>query len=233
MTLDDGVSRVAASGAGPAESGVPEVEAALLGGAPQRVGRFEYRYDTDTWIWSDTVARIHGYEPGQVQPTTELVLSHKHPDDLANVQALLHKSAAPFSSRHRIRTVSGEIRKVVVVGEAVTDDDTGQVVATRGFYVDVTEAIAADVQGGVSDELGSIVALREIIEQAKGMLMLAYDLSAEAAFDILRWRSQELNVKVNVIAAQLVKHLPLLMDSGPSRVAIDNFLMTLQLPPDA
>lgn len=51
-------------------------------GLPQRVGRFEYRYDTDTWTWSDTVARIHGYEPGEVEPTTELVLSHKHPDDL-------------------------------------------------------------------------------------------------------------------------------------------------------
>ena len=36
---------------------------ALLGGPPQRVGTFEYRYDTDTWTWSDTVAKMHGYEP--------------------------------------------------------------------------------------------------------------------------------------------------------------------------
>src|SRR3954471_13982116 len=109
---------------------VPQaLDKALLGGAPQRVGRFEYRYDTDTWTWSDTVARIHGYEPGTVEPTTELVLSHKHVDDLAEVKGLLKQTAAPFSSRHRIRTTSGEIRKVVVVGDAVLDQDE-QVVAT-------------------------------------------------------------------------------------------------------
>src|SRR3954453_12400829 len=91
---------------------VRAIDKALLGGPPQRVGRFEYRYDTDVWTWSDTVARMHGYEPGDVQPTTELVLSHKHPDDLARVKGLLNQSAAPFSSRHRIRTVAGETRNV-------------------------------------------------------------------------------------------------------------------------
>jgi PAS fold len=78
----------------PSETGADGVAAgpldkALLGGSPQRVGRFEYRYDTDQWTWSDAVARMHGYEPGSVQPTTELVLKHKHPDDLAQVKALL------------------------------------------------------------------------------------------------------------------------------------------------
>ncbi len=112
---------------------------ALVDGPPQRVGRFEYHYGTDTWIWSDAVARMHGYRPGEVTPTTELVLSHKHPDDLGRVGALLAPTSAPFSSRHRIRTAAGEIRRVVVVGDAVTGHD-GRITATRGFYIDVTEA---------------------------------------------------------------------------------------------
>jgi hypothetical protein len=65
---------------------------------------------------------MHGYEPGQVRPSTELVLSHKHPEDLFQVKGLLEQSAAPFSSRHRIHTTTGELRNVVVVGDAVTDD---------------------------------------------------------------------------------------------------------------
>jgi hypothetical protein len=73
------------------------------------------------------------YNPGEVEPTIELFLSHKHPDDLARVKRLLRQAEAPFSSRHRIRTTTGEIRNVVVVGNAVTDAD-GQVVANRGFY---------------------------------------------------------------------------------------------------
>ena len=90
------------------------LDSALLGGPPQRVGTFAYRYDTDTWTWSDTVAKMHGYEPGEVQPTTEVVLSHKHPDDLARVKALLKQSSAPFSSRHRIRTTTGETAKLLL-----------------------------------------------------------------------------------------------------------------------
>jgi PAS domain S-box-containing protein len=149
------------------------IDKALLGGEPQRVGRFEYRYDGGAWTWSDAVARMHGYEPGEIEPTTELVLSHKHPDDLPRVKRLLQQSAAPFSSRHRIRTTTGDIRKVVVVGDPVTDTD-GRIVATRGFYIDITESFNTDLQQSITDELQIIVSHREVIDQAKGMLMVIY-----------------------------------------------------------
>ncbi|WP_140694475.1 hypothetical protein [Mycolicibacterium hodleri] len=88
-----------------------------------------------------------GYEPRQVQPTTELVLSHKHPEGLW-VKGLLMQSAAPFSSRHRIHTTTGELRSVVV-GDAILVDD-GRIVATREFYVDVTESLNAAREQSVS-----------------------------------------------------------------------------------
>jgi PAS domain S-box-containing protein len=206
------------------------LDKALLGGEPQRVGRFEYRYDSGAWTWSDTVARMHGYEPGEIEPTTELVLSHKHPDDLARVKGLLLQSVAPFSSRHRIRTTTGEIRKVVVVGDPVTDAN-GRIVATRGFYVDVTESFNADLQQLISDEVQVIVSHREVIDQAKGMLMVTYQLSADAAFAVLVWRSQQLNVKLSTVAEQLVAKLPDLVNAHPAmRAPIDHYLLTLTPP---
>jgi PAS domain S-box-containing protein len=209
---------------------VRPIDKALLGGQPQRVGRFEYRYDDGVWTWSDTVARIHGYEPGEIEPTTELILSHKHPDDLARVKGLLQQSAAPFSSRHRIRTTTGEIRKVVVVGDAVTDAH-GRVTATRGFYIDVTDSFNADLQQSLTDELEVIVSHRQVIEQVKGMLMLIYQISADAAFELLKWRSQELNAKLWTIAEKLVAELPVLLTTHPAmRAPIDHYLLTLTPP---
>jgi PAS domain S-box-containing protein len=206
------------------------LDKALLGGEPQRVGRFEYRYDSDAWTWSDTVARMHGYEPGEIEPTTELVLSHKHPDDLPRVKSLLQQSVAPFSSRHRIRTTTGEIRKVVVVGDPVTDPD-GRAVATRGFYIDITESFDAELQQSISDELQVIVSHREVIDEAKGMLMVIYRLSADAAFAVLKWRSQELNIKLSTVAEKLITELPDLLDAHPaSRAPIDHYLLTLTPP---
>jgi PAS domain S-box-containing protein len=210
-----------------------DVDKALLGGPTQRVGVFEYSYVTDTWTWSDAVAHIHGYEPGEVVPTTELVLSHKHPDDLAFVQSRLLRSSAPFSSRHRIRTTSGDERKVVVVGDPVTDDD-GTVIGTRGFYIDITDAFHSELQNEVGEELEVIVNNRAAIEQAKGMLMIVYGLDQDSAFEILRWRSQSTNTKVHDIAAALVAELPSAVDITASvRAPADHFLMTLTRAEDA
>lgn len=207
---------------------VTKADQAVLGGSPQLVGRFEYRYDTDEWTWSDTVARIHGYEPGQVTPTTDLVLGHKHPDDRTHVRARLAQTAAPFSSRHRIITARGDIRTVVVVGDAVADQD-GRITATRGFYVDVTDSLNTDLQVSVTDGVELIVAHREIIDMAKGMLMAIYRISADAAFGVLRWRSQELNIKLYTIAERLVAELPALLDVDPASTKhIDHYLMNLR-----
>jgi PAS domain S-box-containing protein len=222
----------AGGGDGPATDGQPvrAVDKALLGGEPQRIGRFTYRYDDDTWTWTDAVARMHGYEPGEVEPTTELILSHKHPEDLNRVKGLLAQSAAPFSSRHRIRTTTGEIRKVVVVGEPVTDAD-GRTVATRGFYIDITESFHTDLQESISDELPVIVSHREVIDEAKGMLMVIYQISAEAAFELLKWRSQQLNVKLLSVAEKLITELPSLLNAHPRlRAPIDHYLLTLTPP---
>jgi PAS domain S-box-containing protein len=207
-----------------------KLDKALLGGEPQRVGRFAYNYNTDSWTWSSAVARMHGYEPGELRPTTDLVLSHKHPDDLAKVKALLKRSAAPFSSRHRIQTKSGEERSVVVVGEVVKDEH-GEVAATRGFYIDITQALHDDIQRGITEELEEIVAHRAPIEQAKGMLMAVYDLQPDVAFDVLRWRSQELNIKLHNVAEELVAKLPSVLKlPSEARATIDHLLTTLDKP---
>lgn len=43
---------------------------------------------------------------------------------------------------------------------------------------------------------------RAAIEQAKGVLIAAYGISAERAFDVLVWRSQETNLKVRDLAVR-------------------------------
>ena len=66
-----------------------DLEHALAGGAPQRVGWFRFHFADQRWEWSPQVQQMHGYQPGTVVPTTELVLSHKHPDDYGPVAATL------------------------------------------------------------------------------------------------------------------------------------------------
>ena len=51
------------------------LEQALAGGSPQRVGWFRFYFADECWEWAEQVQLMHGYEPGTVTPTTELVLS--------------------------------------------------------------------------------------------------------------------------------------------------------------
>ena len=177
------------------------VEIPADAGNAQRVGRFRFHIDGKRWEWSESIARMHGYEPGTVTPTTDLILRHQHPDDRQQVAAVLDKvvDGEPFSSRHRIIDTAGRTHWVIVVGDRMLDE-AGNVVGTSGFYVDFTDTLQSDVSNAVS----KVAAARADIEQAKGLLMAAYGISADRAFDILVWRSQETNVKVRTLARRFI-----------------------------
>ncbi len=195
----------------------------------QHVGWFTFHFDDERWAWSDAVQIMHGYEPGTVTPTTELVLSHKHPDDRPAVAATLHemrRAHRPFSTRHRIIDTGGAVHDVVVVGDRMTDEQ-GHVIGTHGFYIDVTPARTM-TQEMVTAALSEIAENRAVIEQVKGMLMLIYRVDGDAAFELLRWRSQESNVKLRALAEQLLADYRQLdyQDTLPTRETFDHLLLT-------
>jgi PAS domain S-box-containing protein len=199
------------------------IDEVLGAGGSQRVGRFRFLLDGQRWEWSDAVARMHGYDSSKaVQPTTELLLRHKHPDDRQKIADALDRvlRGEPFSSRHRIIDTAGRTHTVVVVGDSLLDD-AGTVIGTTGFYVDVTEAVQSDITAVLSEAATA----RARIEQAKGVLMAAYGISAERAFDILVWRSQETNTKLRDLATRFLAAID--QKAPPDRLAyIDHALLT-------
>jgi PAS domain S-box-containing protein len=207
------------------------LEQALAGGAPQRVGWFRFYFDDQRWEWSEQVQRMHGYEPGTVIPTTELVLSHKHPEDRGQVAATIDdilNTHKPFSTRHRIVDTSGNVHHVVVAGDRLFDD-RGTVVGTHGFYVDVSRLHDREHEDRVTAKLAEIAENRAAIEQTKGMLMLIYGIDDDAAFNLLRWLSQEANIKLRLLAEQVSEDF---RNTGPGIIAqseFDQLLLTARL----
>lgn len=162
---------------------------------------------TKKWDWDDDVFRIHGFEPGSVEPTTELILASKHPDDRSRVQALLERitrTGGPFSISYRLIGGDDVERRVVLVGEgAVCDPD--EVTTIDGYYIDLTDDFADEAEEYATAAVEASAENRAVIEQAKGALMLAYGLDADQAFAMLRWWSRNRNVKVRELAARLVE----------------------------
>lgn len=194
------------------------------------VGTFRFWFIGERWEWSDEVARMHGYEPGTVEPTTKLLLSHKHPDDRAHVQEVLDyalRSAESFSSRHRFIDTAGKVHDAIVVADRM-HDESGAVVGTAGYYIDLTNTFDETRQEVLDEALPDLFESRAAIEQAKGVLMFVYRVSAEQAFRVLQWRSQETNVKLRALARQLLAEVTTLEGSTAAlQSQFDHLLLTV------
>jgi len=182
-----------------------------LGGVdgPRQTGRFVFHVVAETWEWDDDVFAIHGYEPGEVEPTTDLIMRHKHEQDRELVERTLQAAVddgEPFNVYYRI-LVGDEVRNVVLVGEGEYDGGRTSGKADRlvGYYLDLTPELEAETTAAADAAVAASAASRGTIEQAKGILMLGYGLDADAAFAMLKWWSRNRNVKVREVAERLIQ----------------------------
>lgn len=170
-------------------------------------GAFHLDPVSDTWTWGEQVYAIYGFASGEVVPTTELILSHQHPDDRTSVDRFLAqvlREGSTGSLWHRILDAHATVRQVVTTASGELDSD-GTPSGLSGHVVDVSEAVRRTVAHEVDAALELIGQSRPLIEQAKGALMSAYAIDADQAFALLRRYSQQRNVKVREVARVLVE----------------------------
>ncbi len=171
------------------------------------LGRFTYDTMSNQWDWDDEVYRIHGLEPGSVVPTTDYVLACKHPEDRERVQAILQQStkdAQPFSAAYRLLAADGTERKVLLICDAGVCGDEGDVTSIEGYYIDLTEDFRHESAELAQQAVAESAQHRATIDRAVGGLMVAYGLDADQAFELLRWWSQNKNIKLRELAQGLV-----------------------------
>lgn len=185
-------------------------------------GTFRRRLEDERWTWSDEMYRIHGYERGDVVPTTDLVLSHKHPTDRIPAAETIRRSldsGRPFSHYHRIIDAAGRVRQVLSVGEGIRND-AGLLLGVHGFMIDLSGVIDGEVRESAATAVAEARRNSAVIEQAKGALMLYFGVPAEEAFSLLAARSQQTNTKLAALAERIVVSLP---DQSDARRILEIF----------
>ncbi|AEE46357.1 ANTAR domain-containing protein [Cellulomonas fimi] len=169
-----------------------------------QVGQYHFTADGDRWWWSDGMFEIHGMEPGEVVPTRDLFLRHVHPDHAERVAAAIaacERDGAPLGEHYTLVDLTGAHRTVTFSG-AREDRAEGGVVS--GFLVDVSAVQRETVASEVNSQLHQALESHAVIDQAKGVLMLVYGIDGDAAFELLRWSSQQRNVRLLALAERLV-----------------------------
>jgi hypothetical protein len=169
-------------------------------------GTFELDVASGNMQWSEGIFGIHGLRPGDVVPTFEVLMAHKHPVDREPVRALwadLLEGGGQGALLHRIMDARGRERRVFSAIQAVAAP-SGRVEQARGFMVDVTQSLRIESQHAASEAIEGAFGHKAVIEQAKGMVMALRSLDAEAAFQVLATRSQHANVKLHLVAEELI-----------------------------
>jgi hypothetical protein len=145
---------------------------------------------------------IHGMQPGDVVPTRELLLSHVQRDARSVVTETLDRCVDepdPRACDYCLVDMTGAEHRVVL---AVASDGDGDV---TGFLVDVTAARDALLAERVNAELTLALESHAAIDQAKGILMLTYGVTEDAAFGILKQSSQRHNTRLRELAGRVVQ----------------------------
>lgn len=170
-----------------------------------------YRLDlaTQSWWWSDGLYALHGFLPGEVVPTTELVLAHQHPadrDETARFLTSAQPTAEPFGAMRRLVDARGQERSVVVVGRIDPVDqgpDVGPLL--HGYATDVSASVSARASAVATKQIRQSSRSRGSIERAKGVLAAAYRITPDAAFEVMRTSSNHSNTPLREIARAVIE----------------------------
>ncbi len=195
------------------------------------VGYYTYFVADDVWSWSDGMYELHGYEPHTVAASTDLMLKHKHPDDALRAFEVLEAvtcDGLPFSCYHRIVSARGDVRYVLSVGRG-SFGSRGKVEEVSGYFVDLTGVQEAPVRADGETALVRAAEARSMVDQAKGIVMVALGCDDVAAFATLRERADERHMKLGELARMLVDEVaarPLVPGHSP-RSALDELMRRL------
>ncbi len=169
-------------------------------------GRFLWNVPRRTWAWDDALYRLFGYEPTAVVPDGELLLDHTAEPDRPD---LLHhldqvRDGSDVATTVHIHAAGGVVVPAATVGYAPTDEIDLRI----GWVVplDVENDPGGPVDRQVQN-LKAAVASRDLIGQAKGVLRARMGIGDDAAFNTLRWISQNTNVRLVSVAESLLRHV--------------------------
>lgn len=105
-------------------------------------GHWYLDLDNNHLFWSDEVFRMHGYEPGAIQPDVTTAINFYHPEDRERVSNIVDrtlKNLEPLDFVAHILRKDGASRVVHSKGEIKYADDDGHPAYLFGVFRDITE----------------------------------------------------------------------------------------------
>lgn len=180
-------------------------------------GSWTYRVHDGALSWSDSLYGVFGFGVHEVVPTLSLMSTHQHPEDRVSWDQTVRAVLTAGNTRsvwHRIIDARTQHRTLHTFLQG-TVDDGGAVVELSGLMIDLTHRLEQDRALAATAAVARSAQSRGVIDQAKGVIMATMNVDEQAAFELLRWHSSHLNVKLREVADAVVTQLAELTKADP------------------
>ena len=148
-------------------------------------GVWEWNLETDEVIWTNSMERLFGIEPGTFDGTYDAFAEHVHPDDLPAVEEEIERTVAtgePFQIAYRIQDEDATQRWGETRAELAEADDGSR--RMIGIVTDITERKEKETElEARQEELRQIIDLVPdlvFVKSREGEYLLANEATAEA-----------------------------------------------------
>ncbi|WP_251133171.1 PAS domain-containing protein [Halorubrum sp. 2020YC2] len=150
-----------------------------------RTGVWEWDLRTDEVIWTESMERLFGLEPGTFEGTYEAFAEYVHPDDLQTLERAIERAKStdePLKTEYRIRTADGEQLWGEVRAELVESEDGSRRLV--GVFSEVTSRKEYEMAlEATREELRKIIDLVPdlvFVKNREGEYLLANEATASA-----------------------------------------------------
>jgi hypothetical protein len=129
-------------------------------------GTFRFDAVTGKLHWSEELYLIHGYGRGEIVPTLDLFLSHKHPDDRNRSREIftqVRTQGGSFFSYDRLIDARLREHRILTAGEGVLDDG-GTLSHIDAFVIDLTKTLQRETEQFARAAVAAANASRSTIE---------------------------------------------------------------------
>lgn len=148
-------------------------------------GVWEWDVETDEVVWTESMERLFGVEPGTFEGTYDAFSEYVHPDDLPQLEDAIEETLEtdePLKAEYRIRTGADEPLWGEVRAEVVADEDGSRRLV--GIVSEVTSRKQYEMAlEATREELRKIIDLVPdlvFVKNREGEYLLANEATAEA-----------------------------------------------------
>lgn len=159
------------------------------------VGSWDWDIRNNTLTWSDELYRIFGFQPGEIDISSE-AMSFIHPEDREVVMSIVHRSiktGEPYSFYYRVLRPDGDERIVYSRGCIVCDEHR-DVIRVFGATQDVTDFKRVEEKLKTTSEQLSVLSARLQSAREEECARIAREIHDElgSALTSLRWELEEI-----------------------------------------